>query len=167
MASIMVCIGVGVCFATSRGTEGEKLSDKASLIQAEVGEKLSVDSKWHTTKVAGDCVLLEKKQPNQDEAQDENTAKDIYDSPEVALKVLESDGEDWGMIASDENYVVLARHEQAADGDLTSESDAKWDEKLQESNNSILKEYITDDSVEFDDMLKKLNGIPDRNHLVE
>ena len=167
VASIMVCIGVGVCFATSRGTEGEKLSDKASLIQAEVGEKLSVDSKWHTTKVAGDCVLLEKKQPNQDEAQDENTAKDIYDSPEVALKVLESDGEDWGMIASDENYVVLARHEQAADGDLTSESDAKWDEKLQESNNSILKECITDDSVEFDDMLKKLNGIPDRNHLVE
>ena len=84
--------------------------------------------------------------------------KNIFESPEAALKVLESDGEDWGMIATDENYVVLARREQATDTGLFSKIDSKWDEKLRETNNSILKEYIAKDIKDYHEMLIKMRG---------
>lgn len=164
VASIMVCVGVGVCFATSRGTEEAKVDEKASQAQAENVGKQSVDGKWYGIAAAGDCILLEKQQPKQDTTSYEYNMKNIFESPEAALKVLESDGEDWGMIASDDNYVVLARREQIADGNLTSESDARWDEQLRESNNSILKEYLADDSANYMDMILKMRGDNDLNN---
>jgi hypothetical protein len=84
--------------------------------------------------------------------------KIVYDSPEAALKVYESDGEDWGMIASAENYVVLARREPDTDTGLFSKIDSKWDEKLRETNNSILKEYLAKDIKDYGEMLMKMRG---------
>ena len=47
---------------------------------------------------------------------------------------------------------------------MTSESDARWDEQLRESNNSILKEYLADDSANYMDMILKMRGDNDLNN---
>ena len=131
-------------------------SDYVKMIwtNAEIsGEQASGTGKWFSIAAAGDCVLLEKKLPGP-----ENFGKIVYDSPEAALKACESDGEDWGMIATDENYVVLARREQATDTGLFSKIDSKWDEKLRETNNSILKDYLAKDIKDYHEMLIKMRG---------
>ena len=104
-------------------------------------------------KVTGQGAAQEKKIPEPDDF-----GNIVYDSPEAALKVYESDGEDWGMIASAENYVVLARREPDTDTGLFSKIDSKWDEKLRETNNSILKECLAKDIKDYDEMLLKMRG---------
>ena len=220
IASIIVCVVVGVCFATNKGSEPVKEqeteglhqiamvdtpddtvlnvrkgpgldyeavgyvvegnpyeiieevdgwykiklddgdgyinSDFVKMIWAKVeesGEQSSGSEKWYSIVCAGDSILLKKKLP-----EPEDSGSIVYDSPEAALKACESDGEDWGMIASAENYVVLARREQDTDTGLFSKIDSKWDEKLRETNNSILKEYLAKDIKDYDEMLIKMRG---------
>ena len=83
LVSVMACAVVGVCFATSKS------------IGAEV---------WYESEVAGDCVILKKAEKKNDEIGLTN----IFDSPEAALKELESDGENWNIVSSGEKYAVLA-----------------------------------------------------------
>ena len=83
LVSVMACAVVGVCFATSKS------------IGAEV---------WYESEVAGDCVILKKAEKKNDDMGLTN----IFDSPEAALKELESDGENWNIVSSGEKYAVLA-----------------------------------------------------------
>ncbi len=83
LVSVMACAVVGVCFATSKS------------IGAEV---------WYESEVGGDCVILKKAEKKNDDMGLTN----IFDSPEAALKELESDGENWNIVSSGEKYAVLA-----------------------------------------------------------
>ena len=59
---------------------------------------------WYESEVAGDCVILKKAEKKNDDMGLTN----IFDSPEAALKELESDGENWNIVSSGEKYAVLA-----------------------------------------------------------
>lgn len=139
IASIAVCIAVGVCFATSRAED--------SIQQG--GEE-----KWYERRAAGDLVFLIKEKATPDEA-----AKDYaYDSPKDVLKILESDGEDWDFVSSGEDYAVLANRKRGRwDIDFLTMDDSTWKDTLIKDNRVELMSALRDDgSKEQSEFLKTL-----------
>ena len=165
IASIAVCIVVGVCFATSRGTKGiennvaeiAKASEDPSEPQAEDGGQQGGEEKWIEGGGSGDCIFLSKEKVTSDE----DTKQFAYDKPEDALKILESDGEDWDFVSSGEDYAILANRERGFwDIDFHAMDDSTWKEYLIKNNRiEFMRELRDDGSKEQSEFLKTLQSM--------
>ena len=103
LVSVMACAVVGVCFATSKSTKTATEQQTVKPDKASDDRQIGAEV-WYESEVAGDCVILKKTEKKNDDIGLTN----IFDSPEAALKVLESDGENWNIVSSGEKYAVLA-----------------------------------------------------------
>ncbi|MEE3470508.1 MAG: M56 family metallopeptidase [Butyrivibrio hungatei] len=103
LVSVMACAVVGVCFATSKSTKTATEQQTVKPDKASDDRQIGAEV-WYESEVAGDCVILKKAEKKNDDIGLTN----IFDSPEAALKELESDGENWNIVSSGEKYAVLA-----------------------------------------------------------
>ena len=155
IASIIVCVAAGACFFTNRGTKNIENS-MAEIAKAEDGVQQSGEEKWCIKEVAGDCVVLKKEKTTSGE--DANAG--IFNSTEAALKGLESDGCDWGVAYSDEEYAILANRELNADGSIASEDDETWSKDILKANCDIFLEcHTSGGNLEQSDLVTKLQTI--------
>ena len=155
IASIIVCVAAGACFFTNRGTKNIENS-MAEIVKAEDGGQQSGEEKWCIKEVAGDCVVLKKEKTTSGE--DANAG--IFNSTEAALKGLESDGDDWGVAYSDEEYAILANRELNADGSTASEDDETWSKDILKANCDIFLEcHTAGGNLEQSDIVTKLQTI--------
>ena len=159
IASIIVCVAAGACFFTNRGTKNiensmaeiAKADEKLSDSQAGNGEE-----KWCIKDVAGDCVVLKKEKKTSGEGANAG----IFNSTEAALKGLESDGDDWSVAYSDEEYAILANRELNADGSTASEDDETWSKDILKANCDIFLEcHTAGGNLEQSDLVTKLQAI--------
>ena len=165
IASIAVCIVVGVCFATSRGTKGiennvaeiVKANEDPSEPQAEAGGQQGGEEKWIERGSAGDLVFMRKEKLTSDEAAN----RDAYDSPNDVLRILESDGEDWDYVSSGEDYAVVANRKRGCwDIDFHVMDDSTWKETLIKNNRiELMRELIDNGSKEQSEFLKTLQSM--------
>ena len=155
IASIIVCVAAGACFFTNRGTKNIENS-MAEIVKAEDGGQQSGEEKWCIKEVAGDCFVLKKEKTTSGE--DANAG--IFNSTEAALKGLESDGGDWGVAYSDEEYAILANRELKADGSAASEDDETWSKDILKANCDIfLESHTVGGNLEQSDLVTKLQAI--------
>lgn len=146
---------VGVGFALSSGTKGI-VNSVAEIAKAEDGVQQSGEEKWCIKEVAGDCVVLKKEKTTSGE--DANAG--IFNSTEAALKGLESDGDDWDVAYSDEEYAILANRELNADGSAASEDDETWSKDILKANCDIFLEcHTAGGNLEQSDIVTKLQTI--------
>ena len=165
IASIAVCIVVGVCFATSRGTKGiennvaeiVKANEDPSEPQAEAGGQQGGEEKWIERGSAGDLVFMRKEKLTSDEAAN----RDAYDSPNDVLRILESDGEDWDYVSSGEDYAVVANRKRGRwDIDFHAMDDSTWKETLIKNNRiELMRALIDNGSKEQSEFLKTLQSM--------